>query len=144
MANQTMTRFGYPHTLIREYEHWTVQLRTAQVTLGSLILCAKADVTAFADLPREAFTEQGEAVSDIERALKATIGYDKVNYLMLMMVDPNVHYHVFPRYEGERTACGITKSDGGWPGPPALADALTLEDAAAGALRDHLRVAFGV
>ena len=43
MTNETMRKFGYPDTLIREYEHWVVLLRPAQVTLGSLVLAAKSD-----------------------------------------------------------------------------------------------------
>ena len=27
--------------------------------------------------------------------------YERINYLMLMMVDPHVHFHVIPRYSGE-------------------------------------------
>ena len=133
-----MTRFGYPETLIKEYNHWTVQLRVDQVTLGSLILCAKADVTAFSELPDAAFSEQAGVIRDIERVLTELTGYAKINYLMLMMIDPNVHYHVFPRYEGERSFEGITVSDAGWPGPPALPSATTLSDADAVALTRHL------
>jgi len=138
MANATMTRFGYPNTLVREYDHWTIQLRVDQVTLGSLILCAKADVTAFSALPEAAFAEQHEAITFIERTLHDLTGYAKINYLMLMMVDPNVHYHVFPRYEGERSFKDITIIDAGWPGPPALASATTLSEADAVHLTTHL------
>lgn len=142
MTNETMTRFGYPDTLIREYTHWTVQLRVDQVTLGSLILCAKADVTAFAELPDAAFAEQAQVIRDIERVLAELTGYARINYLMLMMIDPNVHYHVFPRYEGERTFEGICVSDAGWPGPPALPSATTLSEADAAALTAHLTSKF--
>ena len=45
MTNQTAVRFGYPDTLIREYDHWLVLLREPQATLGSLILCEKSDAT---------------------------------------------------------------------------------------------------
>jgi diadenosine tetraphosphate (Ap4A) HIT family hydrolase len=41
----------------------------------------------------------------------------KINYLMLMMVDPHVHFHVLPRYEGDRSHGGIEVVDAGWPGP---------------------------
>ena len=54
------------------------------------------------------------------------IGYAKINYLMLMMVDPHVHFHVLPRYEGERSACGVAVRDAGWPKVPALGEAMTL------------------
>jgi len=45
---------------------------------------------------------------------------------MLMMVDPNVHFHVFPRYEGARTMEGVTVDDRAWPGPPDLKSAIAL------------------
>ena len=41
--------------------------------------------------------------AEIEATLQPTIGYERINYLMLMMVDPHVHFHVFPRYEGARS-----------------------------------------
>ena len=59
--NETIQRFGYPATLIAEYEHWVVLLRPAQPTLGSLVLAAKGEATsllatcrpaAFAELQR--------------------------------------------------------------------------------------------
>ena len=39
----------------------------------------------------------------IEGVLGRTFNYDRINYLMLMMVDPDVHFHVIPRYETQRT-----------------------------------------
>jgi diadenosine tetraphosphate (Ap4A) HIT family hydrolase len=126
MISQTTVRFGYPNTLIREYEYWTVLLREQQVTLGSLVLCAKSDVTEFSALPSNAFIEMGVVIKDIERVLKAVFEYDKINYLMLMMVDPNVHFHVIPRYAEERSACGLKISDSGWPATPNLGDSREL------------------
>jgi diadenosine tetraphosphate (Ap4A) HIT family hydrolase len=58
---------------------------------------------------------------------------------MLMMVDPHVHFHVLPRYEGERSACGVTVPDGGWPKAPALAQAVELDGAQIEALAAWLR-----
>lgn len=124
--NQTIVRFGYPATLIADYEQWVVLLRPSQPTLGSLVLAAKSDATAFADLPAAAFAELAGVVSDIETALRARVRYEKINYLMLMMVDPNVHFHVIPRYEGEREAEGLSITDAGWPKTPALAEAAEL------------------
>ena len=43
---------------------------------------------------------------------------------MLMMVDPHVHFHVFPRYAGSRDLDGLTFADAGWPGPPDLKSAV--------------------
>ena len=138
MSNETITHFGYPDTLIREYTHWTVLLRRQQVTLGSLVLCAQSDSTAFAELPAGAFEELGSVVRDIERVLQAAFQYEKINYLMLMMVDPHVHFHVFPRYAAQRSACGITVADAGWPRAPKLEEARTLTPDECEALRDYV------
>jgi diadenosine tetraphosphate (Ap4A) HIT family hydrolase len=125
--NATIQRFGHPTTLIAEYEHWVVLLRPAQPTLGSLILAAKGEATSFADLPREAFAELQIVVAKIEEGLAASVRFEKINYLMLMMVDPYVHFHVIPRYEGEREACGVSVTDAGWPKVPSLGEAVALE-----------------
>ena len=125
--NATIERFGYPATLVAEHEHWVVLLRPEQPTLGALVLAAKSEATAFAALPPAAVVELGQVVAAIERMLRAAVDYTKINYLMLMMVDPNVHFHVLPRYEGERGAMGVTVPDAGWPKAPALNEAVTLD-----------------
>ena len=125
--NETIRKFGYPATLIAEYQHWVVLLRPAQPTLGSLILAAKSEATAFSELKPRAFTELGKVTAAIEKVLKQAVAPAKINYLMLMMVDPNVHFHVIPRYEGGRGFSGIDISDAGWPGVPALGEARKLE-----------------
>jgi diadenosine tetraphosphate (Ap4A) HIT family hydrolase len=137
--NQTILRFGYPGTLIAEYGHWVVLLRPAQPTLGSLVLAAKGEARSFAGLPREAFAELQRAVADIEQALGAAVRFKKINYLMLMMVDPHVHFHVIPRYEGERGACGVSVTDSGWPKVPALGEAVALEPGQVEALVGYFR-----
>lgn len=138
MPNQTAIRFGYPGTLVREYGHWLVLLREPQPTLGSLILCAKADVTEFSALPGEAFIEMGAVVGDIERALKDAFAFEKINYMMLMMVDPNVHFHVIPRYAEPRSACGLSIADDGWPALPQLGEAQELTPDQRDALIEHI------
>ena len=138
MTNQTAVRFGYPDTLIREYGHWLVLLREPQATLGSLVLCAKPDVTEFSALPMEANVEMGTVVGEIEHALKAAFAYEKINYLMLMMVDPNVHFHVIPRYSEPQSACGLTIPDPGWPALPQLGVAQDITTAERDALKAHI------
>jgi diadenosine tetraphosphate (Ap4A) HIT family hydrolase len=140
--NPTIEKFGYPATLIREFDHWLVLLRPAQVTLGSLVLAAKSDATAYGELPREAFAEQGEIVAAIERVLAAFTAYEKINYLMLMMVDPNVHFHVVPRYPGTRSWSGAEFPDAGWPGPPQLGTAIALSAEQIAALATELVLNF--
>ena len=143
MPNETMKSFGFPETLIREYAHWALLVRPAQVTLGSLILVSTGDETAFGALPAAAFAELGDIIPATEAALKPLVDYEKINYLMLMMVDPHVHFHVFPRYAGEREAAGVTIADAGWPGPPDLKSAVRLDDRQIAALRAALMTRIG-
>lgn len=138
MANQTAVRFGYPDTLIREYEHWLVLLREPQATLGSLVLCAKSEATEFSALSTEAHVEMGKVVGELEHGLKAAFAYEKINYLMLMMVDPNVHFHVIPRYSEPQSACGLTIPDPGWPALPQLGVAQEISAAERDALKAYI------
>ena len=58
---------------------------------------------------------------------------------MLMMVDPHVHFHVLPRYDGERRWGDLAIADGGWPKLPDLAAATALDDAAIAGLGGWLK-----
>ena len=127
--NQTIERFGHPETLIAEYAHWVVLLRPEQPTLGSLVLAAKSDATAFSALEPAAFAELATVTWHIETALERAVDYARINYLMLMMVDPNVHFHVLPRYDGSRGYAGVHVADAGWPKAPSLGTAVALTPA---------------
>jgi diadenosine tetraphosphate (Ap4A) HIT family hydrolase len=136
--NATMKKFGAPDTVIRDYRYWLVQLRPQQVTLGSLVLIAKENATAFAHLSPEAFSELKTVTAELESALKSAFNYDKLNYLMLMMVDPDVHFHVIPRYNSPRFWAGQEFSDTAWPGPPQLNLNLEFQEVDRINLRDEL------
>lgn len=118
--NATMKKFGYPETLIREYKHWVVLLRPQQATLGALVLVCKDEAGAFSEISLAAFSELKVVTSAIERHLGRCFSYDKINYLMLMMIDKDVHFHVLPRYAESRVFDQIEFEDPGWPGPPDL------------------------
>lgn len=134
MTNPTARKFGYPHTLVAETAHWLVLVRPQQPTFGALVLVCKDEATAFSDLSPAAFADMKPAVDGIERLLRQAVAYERINYLMLMMVDPDVHFHVLPRYDGEREYAGQTFKDAGWPGPPALASHVALSEEGAMAL----------
>ncbi len=140
--NPTIEKFGWPRTLLREFEHWLVLARPAQPTLGSMVLAAKSDAQAFSELPAGAHAELATVTAAIEGALRKAVGYSKINYLMLMMVDNEVHFHVIPRYEGKREWNGKTFPDAGWPKVPDLGAAVALEDADLDALVAWLKAAF--
>lgn len=123
--NSTTKAFGYPDTLIHEAEHWVVLLRPKQATLGALVLACTESATAFADLSEAAQAEMPDLMQRCEQLLRRVFGCDKMNYLMLMMVDPHVHYHVLPRYSSPQTStlpelAGLHFEDAGWPALPRL------------------------
>ena len=136
--NATIEKFGYPATLLKEWDHWLLLLRPAQPTLGSCILAAKSDATAFGDLNPAAYAELATITKEIETTLHHMVDYTKINYLMLMMVDPHVHFHVIPRYEGSRTFDGVDYVDAGWPATPQLGNAVILTPQQITAIAKHL------
>ena len=140
--NATLKTFGYPQSLIVESDHWAVVLRPVQVTLGSLVLISKSDATRFPELSAEDLKDLGRISGAMESALRQAFGHDKINYLMLMMVDPHVHYHVLPRYGRPVSFQGQDFEDHSWPGPPDLGRHLAVDDetmtAIGAAIRQYL------
>jgi diadenosine tetraphosphate (Ap4A) HIT family hydrolase len=138
--NPTIVKFGYPATLLAAYDHWVVLLRPAQVTLGSLVLAHAAGATRMAAVPAAAFAELATVTGALERALADALSFDKINYLCLMMVDREVHFHVFPRYAEARAVGGRTYPDRFWPkAPDVTAPPLELDPAAFAALYADLK-----
>jgi diadenosine tetraphosphate (Ap4A) HIT family hydrolase len=137
--NETIAKFGYPDSLIAEYRHWVVLLRPQQVTLGALVLACKSDATAFAEIDEAAFGELKAATGDIENVLGGAFAFEKINYLMLMMVDPQVHFHIVPRYGEQKSFAGETFSDPGWPALPDLANVNEIGEETRAALKSFLR-----
>jgi diadenosine tetraphosphate (Ap4A) HIT family hydrolase len=142
VTNPTARKFGYPRTLVAETEAWLVLVRPQQPTYGALVLVCKEEAEAFSDLGPAAFADLQVAVGGIERLLKSEVDYGRINYLMLMMVDRDVHFHVLPRYDGERSHAGQTFADAGWPGPPNLGAHVALDDHAAAALASKFAAAW--
>ncbi|MGG7055005.1 HIT family protein [Nitrosomonas sp. ANs5] len=138
--NDTMRKFGAPETIIQQYEYWSVQLRPAQLTLGALVLVAHEPVHAFSALSPASFAELQKITGQIESALIKAFQNDKVNYLMLMMVDPDVHFHVIPRYAQPRLFDGETFVDAGWPGVPDFGKTNATDSAANQRIIEHLAV----
>ena len=136
--NPTQVRFEHPDLLVKDFQHWCVMLRRHQVTLGSLVLIAKSHATAWPDIGTEAFVELATVTAQIERTLRAAFANDKINYLMLMMNDPNAHFHVLPRYARTISFEGMDFEDAGWPKTPELASGPTLDDEMARKLIAHL------
>lgn len=132
-------KFGAPKNEYHANASWVAQVRPKQVTLGSSVLIARRHLGRLSELNAAELADFGEAVRTIESRLSEAFRYDRINYFMLMMVDPHLHFHVIPRYAEKRTFNGIEWSDPAWPkGPPDLKKAVTAPDAVE-AIRDTLR-----
>ena len=144
MSNATEIKFGDPAQRVAQTDCWTVLLRPKQPTLGSLVLVCREPVRAFADVSAQGFAEMRQIIGLIEATLRDVVVYERINYLMLMMVDPDVHMHVIPRYQATRSFAGVEFADAGWPGPPVLDAAVSLDDATGVALLARLRDAWAL
>lgn len=128
MPNDTLTKFGYPDSLIKTYQYWNLLLRPEQVTLGSLILICKEPIRQYSDISAEALTEKRLIIKDLEGVLKKRFNFSKINYLMLMMVDPALHFHIIPRYEHSVEFCDQHFPDQDWPNAPNLGQHLNITE----------------
>ncbi len=137
--NATMRKFGAPQTIIRSYRYWSVLLRPAQATLGALVLAAHEPAKAFSELSPASFHELHEITQHIETALAQAFHYDKINYLMLMMVDPDVHFHVIPRYAQPRQFMNQEFTDAGWPAMPNLGQINITDTTINRLIMDHIQ-----
>lgn len=99
---------------------WTVSLRPKAATLGACVISANRPHPTLAEISAEEALQFTEAVAWFERAAREAFRADKFNYLALMMVDDQLHFHALPRYAAERSAGGVSWTDPGWPGQPDL------------------------
>lgn len=139
ITNPTLEAFLKPDNFIFATDHWVVVLRPKQVTLGCLILITKHPVESIAELSADAVADLHTAWTKIGALYDATLQPDKLNYLALMMVDPNPHFHVLPRYGSSRAFDGNFYEDKSWPKPPDLANDIALDAAQTQKLVELLR-----
>ena len=118
--NRILKKFNYKSNLIKEYNCWYWLLRDEQVTIGSSILINKYHHLSFSGLNNEELFELRKITCEIENSLNKNFDYQRINYLMLMMNDPTVHFHVIPRYDTIRLFEKNKFYDYGYPGIPSL------------------------
>jgi diadenosine tetraphosphate (Ap4A) HIT family hydrolase len=118
--NATLQRFGYPGSVIHEYVHWVVMIRPAQLTLGCAVIASKSGCISLGDLTSDEGAELPGVIGDFECAVRRIAPASKFNYLALMMVDPNPHFHAVPRYAAGVCVTGMAFADVAFPNPPDL------------------------
>jgi len=131
-------KFRLEELEVRRYHHWTWSVRPAQGTLGASVISLNRPAAVWSQVDAGENAGLAQVVGDVEAVIKRQFNFDKINYLMLMMVDEHVHFHVFPRYSSERKFGGLTWVDTSWPKPPDIAAGDPGPETLA-AIRDTLR-----
>lgn len=131
-------KFGGEESRYFANGHWVAQVRPKQVTLGASVLIARRHAEGLAGLSPAEGAAFADAVTNLERRLREAFAFDKVNYLLLMMVDRHLHFHVIPRYSSTRAFAGIQWPDPAWPKGPPNMDAVVGAPGAAEAVRKAL------
>lgn len=111
-------KFNLDKLTIFKTKHWTWSLRPHQITIGSGILSLNRKCEFYKDLTSDEHCDLGEMIKVIENTLGERFNYNAINYLMLMLVDSQVHYHVIPRYNEKIEFRGRLWEDAHWPTPP--------------------------
>lgn len=136
--NLTLQGFGYPDSLIKEYVHWVVMIRPVQVTLGCAVIAAKSAATSLGGLAPCEAAELPLVIRDFEQAIRGFAPASKFNYLALMMVDPNPHFHAIPRYATAVQRGATVFTDAAFPKPPDLGHRHELDGAQLELVRSEL------
>lgn len=118
--DEFMKKFKIEELLLAKVGAWNVSLRPEQVTLGSIILSLDRPCPTLAGITSKEGEELSEAFEVIEQLFRNTFKPNKLNYLALMMVDHQVHFHVIPRYESSVLFENVEFQDVSWPAPPNL------------------------
>jgi diadenosine tetraphosphate (Ap4A) HIT family hydrolase len=131
-------KFKVDDLLIVQTDYWRWSLRPLQCTLGAGVLSLKRPAETMSELSPEEGADLIVITKIIESTLKKAFGAEKMNYIMLMMVDFHVHYHVVPRYSKDHTFADMAFKDLGWPKPPVL-DADVLDMGILLKIKEHLK-----
>lgn len=120
-------KFQVSKLYITSFGNWVISLRPEQLTLGSLILSLSRPCLSLANLTENEVRDLGLSFKFVENLLKEAFSPEKINYLALMMVDTQVHFHIIPRYEKIIIFNGIEYKDLCWPGAHNLTSILNLK-----------------
>lgn len=116
--NEFQDKFQVEALKVAESEHWVLSVRPQQLTLGSMVLSAKANVLGFAELDEAQSKEMAYLLGVAEERVKTLWGAVRINVLCLMMQDPLLHFHIFPRYDKSVRFNDKEWVDSDWPKPP--------------------------
>lgn len=94
-----MKKFRPEELCIKEFKYWIVCVRQKQTTLGDVVILLKRETENVSGMLPEEGAEFPEVIKWYEELCREKFGAIKFNYMIMMMKDPFVHYHAFPRYD---------------------------------------------
>jgi len=132
-------KFRVDELLVASTPAWSWSVRPGQATLGCGVLSLNRHAAQFSEVTAAEMSDLSGLLGKLERAVQSAFGNDRINYLMLMMVDPDVHFHVIPRYAQPKPFAGMEFIDAGWPAMPNLGQINTTDAAINQHIMNHLQ-----
>lgn len=134
-----MKKFRLEELCIKEFKYWLVCVRQKQPTLGDVVILLKREIENVSGMLPEEGAEFPEVIKWYEDLCREKFGAIKFNYMIMMMRDPFVHYHAFPRYDKDKK---INLFDLDWEDKNTLsnfASTETLDDELLFKIRDYMK-----
>lgn len=110
-----MSKFKPETRCIKEFKYWIVCIRGKQATLGDVVILLKRETPSVSGMLPEEAAEFPSVVKWYEELCTNKFGAVRFNYIIMMMKDYFVHYHVFPRYDKKVNLFGKEWEDVDWP-----------------------------
>ena len=105
----------YSKYLVRDYQHWLVNVHQNQGYLGRCIVwCKRGDALDLADATEDEQKELVSILGELREATKRAFQADWFNYAFLGNETRHLHGHFVPRYSSPREFEGITFTDERW------------------------------
>ena len=90
-----MSKFKPETRCIKEFKYWIVCIRGKQATLGDAVILLKRETPNVGNMLPEEGAEFTEVVKWYEETCTKKFGAVKFNYVIMMMKDFFVHYHLW-------------------------------------------------
>jgi diadenosine tetraphosphate (Ap4A) HIT family hydrolase len=104
--------------LIFETEYWVVRLNYSQLFLGRSLIILKREAGDLAEVTSEELLDLHQIIQRMQDALQSAFGATMFNWACLMNnayqeedPKPQVHFHVWPRYQNPVTFGGHVFTD---------------------------------
>ena len=131
-----------PTRMIAESERWAICLNSDQTLLGRCYLLLKRPETEVTALSDAELSELWAVVRKVKQVLGELWAPTHYNYAFLMNVDPQVHFHVIPRYNERIEFAGGTFTDGAFGDHYRVGVSRTLDDDGYAAIISSMRTRF--